>query len=242
MREIRIKETPAGMYIGEPVIHIGRLPERWGEVELGPYSQLRAAQGETDRIRAAAAICGLQPDVLLADVGMYGVIYAAATWLFEREPPHPAQRVEVLTHQGVTYRFVGDLHKINAGQLEALLDYIRENAAAPVLSAPHLLAVLFMPVDAAEQSADVVSAAAEAFASLPVSVAWPVLLDFLRSGASVALHIRNSSALHTTTTQLLTTIEQAVSSPPMPGASFTLSLRLRRWLIRTWTRYARKTL
>ncbi|MDO7849011.1 hypothetical protein Q5H92_21785 [Hymenobacter sp. M29] len=50
----------------------------------------------------------------------------------------------------------------DAGQLEALLDFIRENAAAPVLSAPHLLAVLFMPVDAAEQSADVVSAAAEA--------------------------------------------------------------------------------
>ncbi|MDO7849911.1 hypothetical protein Q5H92_26365 [Hymenobacter sp. M29] len=231
MREIRIKETPAAMFIGEPVIHIGRLPERWPEVALAPYSQLRAAMAansETGKIKATALICGIEPDILLADVGMYGVIYEAATWLFEQEPPHPAQRLETLTHQGVTYRFVGDLHKINAGQLEALLDFIAENAAAPVLSAPHLLAVLFMPVDAAEQSAEVVSAAAEAFASLPVSVAWPVLLDFLRSGASAALHIRNSSALHQTTAQLLTTIEQAVSSPPTAGGSFTLSLKLRR--------------
>lgn len=217
----------------------GRLPESWAEVPLSPYAQLATAGSVRARIAATAAICSLPAAPLLEDTGLFGVIVRAAPWLFRGPLPDELPRQALIAHEGTAYAFAGDLHKISAGQLEALLGFLSQHADAPLLAAPAILAVLYCPVGEA-QTADVVERTTDAFARLPVAVAWPALLDFLRSGANAALHIRNSSALLAATHTLLAELETSLTATG--GGSSTSSQRLRRWLIRTWIRYAKRRL
>lgn len=220
-----------------PLIH-GQLPENFSEVKLAHYVMLVAADRVSQRIAATALICSLPVDVLLADAGLFATIKRAAPWLFRDPPAGELKRQLLIEHQALRYEFVGDLHRISAHQLEALLDFIAQHHAAPILSAASLLAVLYKPVGET-QTADVVERTALAFESLPVAVAWPALLDFLRSGASVARHIRDSSALVNETTELLNQLEAATLTA---GGSFRFLSKLRRWLILTWIRSARARL
>ncbi len=199
MRAITLR--PSGPATAQAPLLTGQLAEGWHEVPLAGYAQLKSAKSVRARIIATAALCGLPAEPLIEDSGIFGAIVRAAPWLFSGPLPEKMNR-DVLTHLGQQYRYVGDLHRISAEQLEALLNFLQEHKEAPLLSAPSLLAVLYCPVNGI-QDADSVEAAAAAFATLPVSDAWPVLLDFLRSGAPAALHIRNSSAVLNSTRQLL---------------------------------------
>ncbi|HEX8658452.1 MAG TPA: hypothetical protein VF690_12990 [Hymenobacter sp.] len=214
----------------------GALPENWTEVPLGLYAQLASAKSVRQRIEATALICKLPAAPLLEDAGLFGPIVRAAPWLFHGPLPEDLKRVTLFTHEGIEYRFVGDLHRINAEQLETLLNFVNDHHRAPLLAAPSLLAVLYCRVGAV-QDTDAVEAAAEAFTRLPVSVAWPALLDFLRSGASAALHIRNFSGVVAATQQLLQELEAATA-----GGSSRYWPRLQRWLTRTWIRSAKSLL
>ena len=241
MRSITL--TPSRLSAGAeaaeslPLIY-GSLPESFADVKLAHYVILVAADRVSQRIAATALICGLPVDVLLADAGLFATIKRAAPWLFADPPLSELKRQSLITHEGMRYEFVGDLHRISAHQLEALLDFIAQHHAAPILSAASLLAVLYKPLGEA-QTADVVERTALAFESLPVSIAWPAIMDFLRSGASVARHIRNSSALVSETKELLSQLESASRTG---GASFRYLSKLRRWLILTWIRSARAQL
>jgi hypothetical protein len=219
-------------------IYTGQLPESWADVQVGHYALLASA-GPRDLVaqsEAIAAICQLPPDVLRDDAGHLGAIRAAAPWLWAGPLPEQLRREDVLTHEGTTYRFVGGLHKLSTRQLEGLLDFLQAAGPSPALAAPQLLAVLYLR-EGAEQTPDEVAAAALAFERLPVAVAWPVLLDFLRSGAKRALHIRNCSALFATTAQLLDQLEAATNTN-----SFTWWQKPRAWLTRIWIQSAKKTL
>jgi hypothetical protein len=121
--------------------------------------------------------------------------------------------------------------------MEALLNFLAAAEGSPLTAAPSLLAVLYCP-KGKQQTAEVVSATAEAFATLPMSVAWPALADFLRSSGSVALNIRTVSALSAQVQGLLATLEQALTG----GGSFTFWQKAQRSLSRRWLRNARKML
>ncbi|RZK55439.1 MAG: hypothetical protein EOO59_10580 [Hymenobacter sp.] len=90
-----------------------------------------------------------------------------------------------------------------------------------------------------EQTREVVAAAQVAFATLPLSIAWPALQDFMRSSGSVALNIRTVSALSEQVSGLLETLTQASQTG---GASFTFSQKAQRWLFRRWLRNAKNRL
>jgi hypothetical protein len=85
----------------------------------------------------------------------------------------------------------------------------------------------------------VVASSQQAFATLPMSVAWPALADFIRSSGSAARSILTVSALEEQTSNLLATLEQAQA---MGGASSTFSQKVQRWLFRRWLRSARSQL
>jgi hypothetical protein len=216
----------------------GRLPDSWAQVPLGAYARLAAAESLPDRIAATAALCNLSAQPLLDDVKHYGAIVAAAPWLFGGELPETPAAVSYFTHAGTTYHHVGNLGKINAGQLEALLTFLAENEGHPLGCAAGLLAVLYCP-QGKQQTAKVVASSQQAFATLPMSVAWPALADFIRSSGSAARSILTVSALEEQTSNLLATLEQAQA---MGGASSTFSQKVQRWLFRRWLRSARSQL
>lgn len=216
----------------------GRLPDSWAQVPLGPYSRLAAAEALPDRIAAAAELCSLPAPLLLDDTRHYGAIVAAAPWLFGGELPETPTAVAYFTHEGTTYHHVGNLGKINAGQLEALLTFLADNEGHPLGCAAGLLAVLYCPAGKL-QTAKVVATSQAAFATLPMSVAWPALADFMRSSGSVARNILTVSALEGQVSNLLTTLEQAQA---MAGASSTFWQRAQRFLFRRWLRSARRQL
>lgn len=217
---------------------IGRLPTGWAQVPLAAYAKLAAAEALPDRITAAAELCSLPAQPLLDDTSHYGAIVKAAPWLFGGELPETPQAVAYFTHEGTTYHHVGNLGKINAGQLEALLTFLADNEGHPLGCAAGLLAVLYCPQGKA-QTAKVVGASQAAFATLPMSIAWPALADFMRSSGSAARSILTVSALSGQVSNLLTTLEQAQA---MAGASSTFWQKAQRSLFQRWLRSARRQL
>jgi hypothetical protein len=157
---------------GQPLT--GHLPESWAEVPLAGYAALAGADGLPARVEAAAALLGLPAGPLLEDVSLFATLAEQAPWLFGDELPEPELPVAYFTHQGITYHHQGDLQKISAGQMEALLTFLRLNEGHHLACAPHLLAVLYCP-QGQSQTPAVVQAAATALATLPMSVAWPAL-------------------------------------------------------------------
>jgi hypothetical protein len=216
----------------------GTLPDSWAEVPLVPYAALASAEGLPARIEAAAALVGLPAAPLLEDVDLFAAICRAAPWLFGDELPEATGAVPSFKHAGATYEHVGHLDKITAEQMEALLNFLRESEGKPLQAAPGLLAVLYRP-KGKTQTAEVVEASRLAFATLPVSVAWPALADFMRSSASAALNIRTASALNEQARVTLAALEKTLT---MAGASSTFWQKAQRSLFRRWLRNARKML
>jgi len=219
--------------------HTGHLPESWAEVGLAHYVALASAQTLPETCRALAALCGLPAEVLTSDASLAVPIRKAAPWLFEKDSlPEPAT-VPSFTHAGIPYEHVGNLHKINAGQMEALLDFLEDNEADSLKASPHLLAVLYKPVGVDEQTSEVVDAAAAAFETLPMSVAWPALTSFTRAGQGSAASTRMYLAVAPKAEALLTTLEQSLAST---GASKSFFRKPLNWGIRRWIKYVRSTL
>lgn len=222
---------------GETIV--GRLPDSWAQVPLAAYAKLAAAEALPDRITAAADLCSLPAQVLLDDTSHYGAIVKAAPWLFGCELPETPAAAAYFTHEGTTYHHVGNLGKINAGQLEALLTFLADNEGHPLGCAAGLLAVLYCPAGKA-QTAKVVGASQQAFATLPMSIAWPALADFMYHSGSAALSIQTCSALSEQTKVLLAILEEAASQTG--GASRISFSSMQRWLFKRWIRSARKML
>jgi hypothetical protein len=216
----------------------GRLPDSWGQVPLAAYATLATADTFPNRIRATAALVGLPAQPLLDDVSLYGAITRAAPWLFGGALPEAGEPLASFTHQGTTYRHVGNLDKINGEQFEALTNFLREAEGKPLTAAPGLLAVLYC-AKGKPQTAEAVAAAQAAFATLPVATAWPALAFFLSSTGPVSLRIQTVSALSGQAEVALATLEQALATP---GAFTTCWQRARRWLASRWLRSARKML
>ena len=215
----------------------GQLPSSWAEVPLAPYAALATADTFPNRIRAVAALVGLPAQPLLDDVSLYGAIVRAAPWLFGALPEASAPMTSFL-HQGILYAHVGPLDTISAEQMEALYNFLAEAEGKPLTAAPGLLAVLYAPAGQ-KQTAAVVAAAQAAFATLPVSVAWPALADFLRAGSSAAQLIGTYSALSTQAEVALLHLEQALQAS---SASTRCWQKPQRFLLRQWTKSVRATL
>jgi hypothetical protein len=217
---------------------LGILPKSWAKVPLTLYANLAAAETMPEKVKATAALVGLPAAPLLADVKHYGAIVEAAPWLFGGELPEAPTPVAYFTHEGTTYHHVGALAKISATQMEALMNFLRDNEGHALNCAPGLLAVLYCPAGK-EQTAEVVASAQEAFANLPMSIAWPALADFMRSSGSAALNIRTVSALEEQVKSLVRTLETATEGA---SASSTFLQKLQRSLFRRWLSNAKKLL
>lgn len=216
--------------------HVGKLPRSWQETPLAPYAALATATTLPERIRALAALVGLPPEPLLHDVRHYGAMVKAAPFLFG-ELPEASAPVPSFKHLGTTYAHVGNLARVSGEQMEALTIFLRDSDGKPLTAGPGLLAVLYCP-KGKEQTAEVVTATQQAFATLPVSIAWGAIASFCRSSGPVALNIRAASALTAQAQAALAALEQALTST----GSRTSFLSLGRKLGRMWIRRVRKTL
>jgi hypothetical protein len=230
----RIKITPSE---GEPIY--GQVPSGWHDTPLGPYISLATAKTIPEQCTAVAQVLAVPEEVFLSDVSHLVPIQRAAPWLFDGTLPDlPDMVPATLHHQGQGYRYVGALDKISAEQMEALLNFLREHEDNPLASAPALLAVLYCPAGK-KQTADVVTAAAGAFATLDMAQAWPALQAFLASSAAPALNIRTALALES---QLRAMVETLAAAVPPTTASTSLWQRMRSALVRRWLTSARKML
>jgi hypothetical protein len=233
MRKIQI-------YVDGRPAHPGTLPTGWHDTPLAAYVALATATDVPSQCQAVAQLVGVPAEPFLSNVQLLVPIRQACPWLFDGSLPETGLApVPSFTHKGVTYRHVGNLETISAQQFEALLAFLRENEAQPLRSAPHLLAVLYCPINE-EQTAEVVDRTAAAFASLPMAQAWPALHAFFLSSGKQAASIRLSSELVGEATNALTTLEEALSL--RRGVSPGPLQSIVRWLVRHWLRLAKRRL
>ena len=90
--------------------------------------------------------------------------------------------------------------------------------------------MLYQPVGQ-KQTAAVVEATAAAFATLPMSLAWPALADFIQRSAPWALATQRYLAARPAAELALSAVEQAMAS-----ASQGRCWSMRRWLGKVWLR------
>ncbi|TGE08264.1 hypothetical protein [Hymenobacter fodinae] len=220
----------------------GKLPRNWSEVPLSTFLAYEATKSEQRTTPAVLALLtGIDEELLRSDVSLCVPLWQALDWFRSTLPEE--KKLDEFEHDGVTYRHVGgsgssNLRRINAGQFEALSDFIAEHAQDPIQSAPALIAVLYAPAGAA-QTPELVEQLAERFRSLAFSVAYPIIADFLRTGAAVAFSIRTYSDLLPKATALLQTLDETSRSSGVSSSYFRKS---QNWLLRTWIRSVRRTL
>lgn len=232
MPTIKITDSDGGVFTGT-------LPTSWHDTPLGPYVAIATATTMPETCSAVAQLLGVPAEVFLSDVSHLLPIKAACPWLFDGSlPEESAGALTSFLHQGQLYNHVGNLEKISAEQMEALLSFLNEHQGKPLAAAPSLLAVLYSP-HGYDQTPDVVEVVAKAFELLPMATAWPALAFFLSSSSKPALLIQTVSALEKQTLHLLETLEEAVQTA---GDSRTYWSRTRRWLTRRWLRHAKKAL
>jgi hypothetical protein len=233
----------------------GHIPESWGEVPFRKYVDLAAtAQKLPDSItnptahmfasvagcKAIAPLLGLPTaEPFLQDTQLLLPIFEAAPWLFLGPLPLAEDLVTVFTHQGVTYTYVGGLDNANGGQMEALLAFLRESDGNPVACGPQLLAVLYT-AKGQTQTPQSVKEAGDAFETLPMSIAWPCLQNFMVRSMPLALPIQRYLALRPSVEQALSALEQGADSKIL--ASLGRSWSMHRWLGKIWLRLVRRTL
>jgi hypothetical protein len=219
---------------------LGQVPDSWAQVPLAAYATLVGAESLPARIEALAALVGLPPAPLLDTPELAGQVLALAPWLFAGPLPEATEPVPSFTHLGTTYTYCGGVGRATAEQLEALLAFQQEHYAHPIGGGPHLLAVLYQ-VAGQPQTPESVLAASQALASLPVSIAYPALQDFIRRSAPWAQATQRYLAARAAAGQTLSALEAALTTSPtsaLPGRSWSM----RRWLGKAWIRHARKLL
>jgi len=242
MRTITITDSAGNAFAGH-------LPESWADVPLAGFAQLAQAADWTARACALAPLCGLPAEPLTEDVGLCLPILQAAPFLLSGPLPAAAE-VPPLTfvHLGVTYvPAPADLHKIDGDQLEAILNFLRDNDGNVLACAPALLAVLykptgkkplFGPAKEVRLTAELVEASTRAFASLPMATAWPLVGNFQLRSASMVQIFQKSSALQKIVEELLSALETLSTPSARSGSCWNFAP----WLLSRWTRRARKTL
>ncbi len=232
----------------------GHIPESWGEVPFRGYMDLAATAQEVPSLieptahvfasragcTALATLLGLPTaEPFHTDMSLLLPIYETSPWLFLGPLPDEQALVTAFTHQGIAYTYAGGLDGANGGQMEALLAFLKENEGNPTACGPQLLAVLYCP-QGKEQTADLVQATAQAFETLPMSIAWPCLQNFIVRSMPLALPIQRYLAMRPAVAQALSALEKAAHSPV--SASLGRSWSMRRWLVKTWLRLAKRTL
>jgi hypothetical protein len=231
MKNIKISDLDGNEYKGQ-------LPETWQEVPLGKYAALAAAPNLTERAKALAALIGVPADPLIENVRVYATIRAAAPFLFDGPLPAASEPLPAFEHKGIEYTYVGGLHHMNTGQYEALDEMLRSariQRRDPITAAPEMLAVLYTP-KGQEQTLTSVETTAKAFATLPVSLGYPVLQDFFLHNAKSAHPILTYFEARPKVEKMLNMVSEALSD------SQASSWSLRRWLSLTWIRRVKKTL
>lgn len=232
---------------------VGYLPDSWAEVPIQPFAELAAtAQDLPEGVPAAhlfthragcealARLLALPTAApLLADMSLLRPICEAAPWLFLGPLPEANGLAERFTHQGLTYVHSGLLDDTTGGQLEALLGFLQASGGNALACAPHLLAVLYQPVGQ-ELTAQVVATSAAALATLPMSLGWPAIANFLLRFTPLAMLTQKHLAAQHTAEQALSALETAATCPTSAPRGFSLSMR--RWLVRHWIRLVRKQL
>lgn len=231
----------------------GHLPENWAEVPLSLYAALAAtAQPVPDVLQsgahvlaseasceALAALLGLPTaEPFHTDFSLLLDLYEAAPWLFVGPLPE-AEITERFDHQGTTYEYAGGLSQALGGQMEALLNFLRDYDGQPLGVGHKLLAVLYKPAGQ-KQTTAAVTAAAAAFQSLPMSIAYPALQGFFLRSSHSATPILKFLAVRPEVEKALNALETATASPSSasPGRFW----NMRRWLITTWLRRVRRKL
>ncbi|MBA9076084.1 hypothetical protein [Rufibacter quisquiliarum] len=217
----------------------GRIPTGWHAVTLATYLDYHAAlKGKPEGMEALVAVsclCDLPTDILREDVSLVPALMGYMPFLAQLPEASP---LPYFSHEGQLYEHVGNLEKVSAGQLEALLTFLQEAEGNPIAAAPLLLAVLYRQ-QGTEQDSTTVAAASEVFRSLPMSTAWGALAFFLTSSTRLAERIRQYSDLRA---EAVGTVEkmmrQTAAAPPSP----TSSSRTARWLRLRYLRSVRVTL
>lgn len=223
----------------------GGIPASWADVPLAAYTNLVAAAqplpeglplhpalafaSEAGRA-AVATLLGLpSAEPLVADDQLLRAVFDTSPFLFAGPLP-AAGAVEAFTHQGTAYEYYGGLPNATGEQLEALLNFLSAHQGHPLGCGPHLLAILYRPVGQ-KQTVAQVTAAAQSFATLPMSLAYPALLDFMQRSAPWALATQRYLAVLPAAEQALSALQTAVATA-LPARSWSM----RRWLTRTWIR------
>ena len=209
----------------------GTLPTGWHDTPLAPYVALDSATTMPETCEAVAQLLGLPAEPFLSDASLVLPVRRLAPFLFDGSLPEASGPVGQFTHEGVIYAHVGHLDKVSAEQMEALLGFLQAHEGKPLAAAPDLLAVLYCPVGR-KQTADVVEAAGRAFATLPMSVAWPALADFLRNSGPPAASIRTAWAAEKQLKATLDALEAGLTGT----ASTTFWQRRRAGLTRWWVK------
>lgn len=230
---------------------LAHAPASWAEVPLAAYAQFVAtarplpasltqptahAFTSPASCEALATLLGLPTaEPLLTDRRVLLTVYQVSPFLFTGPLP-AAGAVLTFTHRGTAYEYCGGLPDVSGEQIEALLAFMAAHEGHPLGCGPNLLAVLYKPVGQA-QTSGVVEATAEAFATLPLSLAWPALADFTQRSAPWLLATQRFLAARPAAEQALSALQQALASAS-PGRSWSM----RRWLARVWLRLAAKLL
>lgn len=225
MRKIKIVANDGQVFTG-------RLPASWAEVPFGAYLDLRAAARPVPACipeptvhafaheagcQAVARFLGL-PDgePLRQNVRRLLPIYEAAPWLFGTLQPAGPVAV-AFTHQGTRYRYAPDAElgpEAAAGRRHTLLWFLREADGNLITCSTNLLATLYTPEGSPPTLANG-QAGAAALDTLPMSLAWPTLLQFVVPD-SLAPPIQRYLALRPMLAQALQAMEAAASAAPRP--------------------------
>lgn len=224
----------------------GYLPESWAEVPLSPYAALAlTAQplpaGLVPTVhpfahpagrQALATLLGLPTaEPLHANPSLLADLFEAAPWLFVGPLPDAPQPAPSFTHQGVAYSHLGLLDSADGATLETLLTLLHASEGQPLNVAPQLLAALYRPTGQ-PVTADTTRQAAAAFATLPLSLAWPALQAFLVRSAPMVLAFQKYGTARQAAGQALRALETAAASPT--SAPRGCCSNMLRWLVRHW--------
>jgi hypothetical protein len=225
----------------------GHLPDSWAEVPFRPYVNLVAtarpvpacitptahAYVSEAGCHALAHLLGLPAgEPLYNKISLLPGLYQAAPWLFVGPLPLAEELTTAFTHSGIHYRYApaSELGPEAAANRErVLLWYLRETDGNPLHCLPQLLAALYAP-GGAPPSVESDRAGTLAFETLPLSIGWPCLLQFVVPEMLAATPIARYQALRPMVAQALRALEAAAVTAPTPKPSGPL----RRWLDHAW--------
>ncbi|WP_375436661.1 hypothetical protein [uncultured Hymenobacter sp.] len=212
MRSIKITDSETGQ------VYPGHLPTGWHEVPLSAFQAYARLQQqrrpELSLLSAVQALTALPADVLEADMSVAKVFADEMPWFFAGLPT--GEPAAVLTHRSLVYEHCQDFGRLSGGQFEALLTFLDEADGNPAVAAPYLLAVL-LKRRGTRQDARAVREAAEAFASLPMEVAWPYVMGFLRVWSTNAVRLQACSVAKLKTETALLQLLEGLHSAPKPA-------------------------